>query len=63
MLAALVALAEQARPAEAAFPGANGKIAFASYRDGNSEIYKMNADSSNQTCSVLPPCSPGPATR
>ena len=63
MLAALVALAEQASPAEAAFPGTNGKIAFASYWDGNSEIYKMNVDSSNQTCSVLPPCSPRPTTR
>jgi len=36
-------------PAESAFPGANGKIAFNSYRDGNSEIYVMNADGSGQT--------------
>ena len=33
----------------AAFPGANGKIAFGSFRDGNFEIYVMNADGSNQT--------------
>jgi len=36
-------------PAECAFPGANGKIAFNSYRDGNGEIYVMNADGSGQT--------------
>jgi hypothetical protein len=29
-------------PAGAAFPGQNGKIAFTSARDGNSEIYTMN---------------------
>jgi TolB protein len=29
-------------PAEAAFPGQNGKIAFTSSRDGNFEIYTMN---------------------
>ena len=33
----------------AAFPGANGKIAFLSGRDGNGEIYVMNADGSGQT--------------
>lgn len=33
-------------PAEAAFAGRNGKIAFDSYRDGNAEIYKMNPDGS-----------------
>jgi dipeptidyl aminopeptidase/acylaminoacyl peptidase len=38
-----------ALPAGAAFPGANGKIAFTSDRDGNSEIYVMNADGSGQT--------------
>ncbi len=32
----------------AAFPGANGKIAFYSVRDGNGEIYVMNADGSAQ---------------
>jgi Tol biopolymer transport system component len=26
------------------FPGVNGKVAFASNRDGNFEIYVMNAD-------------------
>jgi WD40-like Beta Propeller Repeat/Domain of unknown function (DUF4214) len=30
-------------------PGRNGKIAFTSTRDGNSEIYTMEADGSNQT--------------
>jgi Tol biopolymer transport system component len=34
----------------ATFPGENGKIAFTSTRDGNEEIYVMNAaDGSNQT--------------
>jgi Bacterial Ig-like domain len=32
------------KPAEAAFPGQNGKIAFESTRDGNFEIYAMNAN-------------------
>ena len=45
-------------PAHAAFPGANGKIAFASNRDFSdpancvfcpNEIYTMNADGTNQT--------------
>jgi dipeptidyl aminopeptidase/acylaminoacyl peptidase len=35
--------------ADAAFPGANGKIAFHSGRDGNLEIYSMNQDGTNQT--------------
>jgi Tol biopolymer transport system component len=35
--------------ARAAFPGSNGKIAFFSDRDGNYEIYSMNADGSGQT--------------
>ena len=35
--------------AQAAFPGTNGKIAFESNRDGNEEIYVMNADGTNQT--------------
>jgi TolB protein len=30
------------------FPGANGKIAFVSNRDGNNEIYVMNLDGSGQ---------------
>jgi len=31
------------------FPGPNGQIAFSSNRDGNYEIYVMNADGSDQT--------------
>ena len=31
------------------FPGTNGKIIFASDRDGNKEIYVMDADGSNAT--------------
>jgi Tol biopolymer transport system component len=40
------ALAVLLAPARAAFPGANGKIAFTSDRDGAAEIYTMNADGS-----------------
>src|SRR2546430_1816752 len=36
------------RDAQAAFPGANGKIAFMSDRDRYAEIYVMNADGSVQ---------------
>jgi hypothetical protein len=38
-----------ATPARAAFPGANGLIAFSSSRDGNDEVYVMNADGSGQS--------------
>ena len=36
----------QAAPAETSHPQANGRIAFASNKDGNYEIYTMNADGS-----------------
>jgi Tol biopolymer transport system component len=42
-------LPNQSSSAFATFPGQNGKIAFDSWRDGNTEIYVMNADGSNQT--------------
>ncbi len=45
----LLALLTIQKPAEAAFPGKNGKIAFVSRRDGNREIYTMNTDGSDQT--------------
>jgi Tol biopolymer transport system component len=35
-------------PAQAAFPGQNGKIAFESFPDGNGEIYAMNSDGTKQ---------------
>ena len=44
----VVALALPAS-ALATFPGRNGKIAFTTQRDGNSEIYSMNADGSGVT--------------
>lgn len=45
--AAIAALALSApAPAHAAFPGANGTIAFTSDRDGDTEIYAMRADGS-----------------
>ncbi len=43
VLAALVLVAAGTK-AEAAFSGKNGKIAFTSWRDGNPEVYTMNAD-------------------
>ena len=46
---ALIATAAVAPVAEAAFPGANGRIAFVSDRDGRNEVYVMNADGSGQT--------------
>src|SRR5512138_780401 len=48
VLAACVLLAGGHR-AHAAFPGANGLIAFASSRDGDAEIYTMAPDASAQT--------------
>jgi dipeptidyl aminopeptidase/acylaminoacyl peptidase len=50
-LAFLVALSLAALTvgqARAAFPGANGKIVFRTNRDGNAEIYTMNADGSGR---------------
>jgi hypothetical protein len=46
LLIALLGVIE-ARPASATVSGENGKIAFATDRDGNSEIYLMDADGSN----------------
>jgi dipeptidyl aminopeptidase/acylaminoacyl peptidase len=37
-----------ARQAIAAFPGTNGRIVFETNRDGNEEIYTMNADGTNR---------------
>jgi Tol biopolymer transport system component len=48
-VAGVVALAGPTGPAQAAFPGVNGRIVFLSERDGNAEIYAMNADGSGQT--------------
>jgi Tol biopolymer transport system component len=47
--ALLAGLCLFATPAQSAFPGGNGKIAFQSDRDGNNEIYTMNADGTGQT--------------
>jgi hypothetical protein len=50
LVAALTLGLVDTSPGRAAFPGANGKIAFQSDRDGATyEIYKMNADGSGQT--------------
>jgi Tol biopolymer transport system component len=45
VLAAAVLVLVGTKPAEAAFPGGNGKIAFTSTRDGDNEIFAMNPDS------------------
>jgi hypothetical protein len=47
--ACVLALVIRVESSQAAFPGQNGKIVFVSNRDGNVEIYTMNADGSNQT--------------
>jgi hypothetical protein len=49
LTAALAAILLLPGAAGASFPGQNGKIAFTSQRDGNSEIYSMNADGSGVT--------------
>jgi Tol biopolymer transport system component len=38
-----------ATPAEAAFPGFNGKLSFLTGRDGNGEVYTMNSGGTGQT--------------
>ena len=45
----MVSLLALPRPPSPRFPDANGKIAFTSSRDGNVEIYTMNADGTGQT--------------
>ena len=45
---ALATLVLAPAAAQAAFPGHNGQIVFSSTRDGNAEIYVMNADGSEQ---------------
>ena len=44
VVAAVVAIWLGGKPAEAAFPGKNGRIAFVSDRDGDTEIYSMNSN-------------------
>jgi WD40 repeat protein len=46
LAAATAALCLCPTAAKATFPGANGKIAFTTNRDGNDEIYTMNPDGS-----------------
>jgi Tol biopolymer transport system component len=47
LLVALVAVVASLS-ASAAFPGNNGRIVFGTNRDGNDEIYAMNADGTNR---------------
>src|SRR3990170_717600 len=48
LAAVLAVLAPGPSPAESAFPGANGKIAFTSDREGLTQIFHMNPDGSGQ---------------
>ena len=48
-LAVVALLCALPAAASAAFSGTNGKIAFATSRDGNYEVYSMNADGSGVT--------------
>jgi Tol biopolymer transport system component len=47
-VAVATVVAATAIPAQAAFPGRNGKIVFQTNRDGNAEIYTMTADGTNR---------------
>ena len=48
-LVSLVAIVVPVATPVLAFPGANGKIVFSSYRDGNDyDLYVMNADGTDQ---------------
>jgi Tol biopolymer transport system component len=49
MLAAFLLAVVKMEPAQAAFPGQNGKIAWVSDLDASFEIYTMNPDGSNRT--------------
>src|SRR4051812_3399153 len=49
ILAALLALTIRSGEARAVVPGNNGKIAFTTNRDGDNEIFGMNADGTAQT--------------
>jgi TolB protein len=48
-LATVLAAIGIAAPASAVVPGAEGLIAFDTDRDGNTEVYRMNADATAQT--------------
>ena len=47
-MALLAVLAASPERGSAVLPGENGKIAFASARDGNFEIYAVNPDTTGQ---------------
>ena len=49
LLACAVTFAAVRTPAEAAFPGANGKVFFESSRTGSSQIFSMNPNGTVQT--------------
>jgi Tol biopolymer transport system component len=48
LVVAFTLAAMAAGQARAAFPGTNGKLVFETNRDGNEEVYTMNADGTNR---------------
>ena len=48
-----VCATQVARPAEAASPGTNGKVAFASNRDGDFEVFTTNPDGNDEVYSMF----------
>jgi Tol biopolymer transport system component len=59
VLACAAGLIALAVPAQAAFPGDNGKIAFSSNISGNYEVYSINADGTGLTNLTNNPASDG----
>ena len=55
LVAGILVLMTLLEPAEAAFPGANGRIAFASNRTGNFEIFRMDSDGDSPINLTLTP--------
>jgi Tol biopolymer transport system component len=53
VLAMSLSMVSGARPAEAASPGTNGKVAFASNRDGDFEVFTMNPDGNDEVYSMF----------
>lgn len=47
--ALMVSVGVRPGPAQATFPGSNGRVFFSSFRDGNFEIYRMKPSGAGQT--------------
>jgi hypothetical protein len=53
LVAGILVLMTLIDPAEAPFPGANGRIAFTSNRTGNFEIFQINPDGSHRLLMIV----------